>query len=84
MSTKRGAINEVLTNRDNGKPYPKPAMGALKSVSEKSESMDALSIVVYIYVQINGMALLGIPPPSSVILIVMSSLPSTTMTLIGG
>lgn len=48
-------------------------MGALKSLLLKSGSMGGVdSTVVYMYVHTNGMALLGIPPPSSDILIVMS------------
>lgn len=38
----------LLTNLDKGNPYPNPAIGALKSLSEKSASIDAESIVVYI------------------------------------
>jgi hypothetical protein len=41
-------------------------------------------MVVYMYVQMSGMAERGMPPPSSEILIVISSLPSTTMTFMGG
>jgi hypothetical protein len=73
-----------LTSLDNGRPYPNPAIGALKSLPTKFESIDAASIVVCIYVQIRGKALQGIPPPSSDILTVMSSSPSTTITLMGG
>src|SRR3954462_4892094 len=50
--------------RDIGRPYPNPAMGALKSLLSKSGSrLGVLSTVVYMYVQTRGMALRGIPPP---------------------
>lgn len=91
-------------SRDIGNPYPKPAIGALKSLLLKSGSIEGVaSTVVYMYVHTSGMALRGIPPPSSETLMVMSyftpaslvspsesaapqrtSLPSATMTLIGG
>ena len=60
-------------------------MGALKSDWLKSGSREGVdSTVVYMYVHTKGMALRGMPPPSSEILIVMSSLPSATMTLMMG
>jgi len=77
-------IVERLTNRDSGSPYPNPAIGALKSLAWKSALTSWPSIVVYIYVHTSGIALRLIPPPSSEILIVMSSVPSTTISLIGG
>lgn len=58
---------------DIGSPYPNPAMGALKSLLLKSGSIGGVdSTVVYMYVQTSGIALRGIPPPSSEILIVIS------------
>ena len=77
-------IVERLTNRDSGSPYPNPAIGALKSLAWKSALTSWPSIVVYIYVHTSGIALRLIPPPSSEILIVMSSVPSTIINLIGG
>lgn len=72
-------------NLDIGNPYPNPAMGALKSLALKLGSSSGVwSTVVYIYVQTRGMALLAMPPPSSLILMVMSSLPSATMTFVTG
>ena len=77
-------IKERLTNRDSGSPYPNPAIGALNSLAWKSTLTSWPSIVVYMYVHTSGMALRLMPPPSSEILIVMSSVPSTTISLIGG
>lgn len=76
--------SEALTSLDNGNPYPKPAIGALKSFCAVASMSGESDMVVYMYVQICGIADLGIPPPSSDILIVKSSLPSTTTTLMGG
>lgn len=72
-------------NLEIGNPYPNPAMGALKSLLLKSGSRFGVwSTVVYMYVQTRGIADLGMPPPSSEILIVMSSLPSAIMTFVTG
>lgn len=60
-------------NLEIGSPYPKPAIGALKSLLLKSGSIDGVdSTVVYMYVHTRGMAERGIPPPSSEILMVIS------------
>ena len=60
---KKSFVKFKLTNLDKGNPYPNPAIGALKSLAWKSSSKARAFIVVYMYVQISGLALLGIPPP---------------------